>query len=91
LLLWPAGSRAYRWAFAASFAWGAFVAASRVVMGAHYASDVLFSSALAFALMAFGPWEEAPGRGADAPPAQGGARAAQRAAVLETERPEDGK
>ncbi|MHA1268227.1 MAG: phosphatase PAP2 family protein [Candidatus Helarchaeota archaeon] len=28
--------------------WGLFVGASRIVIGAHYASDVLFSSAVAF-------------------------------------------
>ena len=56
LLLWPRGSRGNRWAFASSFAWGLFVALSRVVIGAHYASDVLFSSALVFAMMALAPW-----------------------------------
>ena len=59
LLLWPPGSRGYRWVLAAILSWGAFVAASRVVIGAHYASDVLFSSALVFALMALAPWQEA--------------------------------
>jgi membrane-associated phospholipid phosphatase len=53
LLIWPPGSPGYRWAFAASFGWGVFVASSRVVIGAHYLSDVLFSSALVFAVMAF--------------------------------------
>jgi len=92
LLLWPPGSRGYRWAFAASFAWGAFVAVSRVVIGAHYASDVLFSSALAFALMAFAPWEEAASwREAKALRAEGGVGDAQRAAGPVAEEPEDGK
>jgi len=53
LLLWPRGTARYRFAFAASFSWGAFVCASRVVIGAHYLSDVLFSTAFAFAVMAY--------------------------------------
>lgn len=53
LLLWPRGSARYRLAFVASFSWGAFVCASRVVMGAHYTSDVLFSTAFAFGVMAY--------------------------------------
>jgi membrane-associated phospholipid phosphatase len=56
LLIWPPGSLGYRCACAVSISWGVFVAASRVVIGAHYLSDVLFSSALAFAVMAFAPW-----------------------------------
>lgn len=94
LLLWPPGSRGYRWAFAASFAWGAFVAASRVVIGAHYASDVLFSSALAFSLMALAPWEEAPPSSEEPrelPVEEGGANDAQRAGVPVAGEPEDGK
>ena len=53
LLLWPRGSARFRLAFALSFAWGAFVCASRVVIGAHYLSDVLFSTAFAFGVMAY--------------------------------------
>lgn len=53
LLLWPRGTARYRLAFVASFSWGAFVCASRVVMGAHYMSDVLFSTAFAFGVMAY--------------------------------------
>jgi membrane-associated phospholipid phosphatase len=53
LLIWPPGSAGYRWAFAVSFAWGAFVASSRVVIGAHYLSDVLFSSAFACGVVAY--------------------------------------
>jgi membrane-associated phospholipid phosphatase len=88
LLLWPPGSRGHRWAFAASFIWGAFVAASRVVVGAHYASDVLFSSALAFALMALAPWQEASRPAGEEPrPEAGGA---QRPAAPVPE-PEEGK
>ena len=34
-------------------AWGLFVATGRVVAGAHYASDVLFSTGVAFAVFAF--------------------------------------
>lgn len=89
LLLWPPGSYGHGWAFAASFAWGAFVAASRVVIGAHYASDVLFSSALAFALMAMAPWEEASLSGARELAHE--ASAAQRAAVPGADEPEDGR
>jgi membrane-associated phospholipid phosphatase len=88
LLLWPPGSRGYRWTFAASFAWGTFVAASRVVIGAHYASDVLFSSALAFALMALAPWQEARSPEAPSPREQQGA---QRAPVPVPGLPDDGK
>jgi membrane-associated phospholipid phosphatase len=58
LLIWPPGSVGYRCAFAVSVGWGVFVAASRVVSGAHYLSDVLFSSALAFGVLAFAPWRE---------------------------------
>jgi membrane-associated phospholipid phosphatase len=47
LALWPWGSRALWWAAPLIVGWGLFVAASRVVAGAHYASDVLFSTALA--------------------------------------------
>ena len=53
LLLWPRASARYRLAFVASFSWGAFVCASRVVIGAHYTSDVLFSTAFAFGVMAY--------------------------------------
>jgi membrane-associated phospholipid phosphatase len=53
LLIWPPGSAGYRWAFAVSFAWGSFVACSRVVIGAHYLSDVLFSSAFACSVVAY--------------------------------------
>ncbi|HEU4580189.1 MAG TPA: phosphatase PAP2 family protein [Polyangiaceae bacterium] len=88
LLLWPPGSRGYRWMFAASLAWGTFVAASRVVIGAHYASDVLFSSALAFALMALAPWQAA--RAAEAPSPRE-PQGAQRAPVPAPGLPDDGK
>jgi membrane-associated phospholipid phosphatase len=71
LLIWPRGSTGYRWAFALSLGWGSFVAASRVVIGAHYLSDVLFSSALAFGVMAFAPWRGREARTkCDANPAQ---------------------
>jgi membrane-associated phospholipid phosphatase len=56
LLIWPPGSLGFRWALVVSFSWGVFVAASRVVIGAHYVSDVLFSTALAFAVMSLAPW-----------------------------------
>ncbi len=53
LLIWPRGTRPYRWTLAACLAWGVFVAASRVVAGAHYLSDVLFSTAFAFAVVGY--------------------------------------
>lgn len=53
LLLWPRGSARHRLALVVSFSWGAFVCASRVVIGAHYLSDVLFSTAFAFGMMAY--------------------------------------
>ena len=53
LLLWPKASARYRLTFVACFSWGAFVCASRVVIGAHYTSDVLFSTAFAFGVMAY--------------------------------------
>ncbi|MHA1742683.1 MAG: phosphatase PAP2 family protein, partial [Candidatus Heimdallarchaeota archaeon] len=37
----------------AVFFWGVFVAISRVRIGAHYASDVLFSTGLAFLVTIF--------------------------------------
>jgi membrane-associated phospholipid phosphatase len=67
LLIWPPGSRGYRWAFAVSVGWGSFVAASRVVIGAHYLSDVLFSSALAWGVMAFAPWQSRDARAPGGP------------------------
>jgi membrane-associated phospholipid phosphatase len=53
LLIWPVGSAAYRWALAISVGWGVFVSASRVVLGAHYLSDVLFSSAFVCGVVAY--------------------------------------
>jgi membrane-associated phospholipid phosphatase len=53
LLLWPARSLAWRVGAVLSVGWGCFVAASRVVIGAHYASDVLFSTAFASTVMCF--------------------------------------
>ncbi len=53
LILWPRGSVESRVAAVLSVGWGCFVAASRVVIGAHYASDVLFSTAFAVTFMVF--------------------------------------
>jgi membrane-associated phospholipid phosphatase len=53
LLLWPARSRAWRVGAVLSIGWGCFVGASRLVIGAHYASDVLFSTAFASTVMCF--------------------------------------
>jgi membrane-associated phospholipid phosphatase len=53
VLIWPRGSRHYRWTLGLCIAWGAFVAASRVVVGAHYLSDVLFSTAFAFGVVGY--------------------------------------
>lgn len=50
LALWPRGSLPLKPATALVLGWGGFVAASRVVMGAHYASDVLFSTGICFGL-----------------------------------------
>lgn len=52
-LIWPPGTPRYRWTLALCLAWGSFVAASRVVIGAHYLSDVLFSTAFAFGLVGY--------------------------------------
>ena len=53
MLVWPRGSRPYLWTLALCVGWGVFVAASRVVIGAHYLSDVLFSSAFAFGVVGY--------------------------------------
>lgn len=53
LILWPRGSAESRVAAVLSVGWGCFVAASRIVIGAHYASDVLFSTAFAVTFMVF--------------------------------------
>ncbi|MEY4545462.1 MAG: hypothetical protein RL685_1657 [Pseudomonadota bacterium] len=53
VLLWPRGTREYRWALGLCLLWGTFVASSRVVIGAHYLSDVLFSSAVAFGVVGY--------------------------------------
>jgi membrane-associated phospholipid phosphatase len=53
LLIWPRGSPSYRWALGLCSIWGVFVASSRVVIGAHYLSDVLFSSAFAFGVVGY--------------------------------------
>ena len=53
LLIWPRGTAQYRWALVLCLAWGTFVAASRVVLGAHYLSDVLFSTAFAFGVVGY--------------------------------------
>jgi membrane-associated phospholipid phosphatase len=53
VLIWPRGSSRYRWTLALCASWGVFVAASRVVVGAHYLSDVLFSTAFAFAVVGY--------------------------------------
>jgi membrane-associated phospholipid phosphatase len=51
LLLWPARSLAWWVGAVLSVGWGCFVGASRIVIGAHYASDVLFSTAFACSVM----------------------------------------
>jgi membrane-associated phospholipid phosphatase len=53
LILWPRGSAGSWVAGVLSVTWGVFVAASRVVIGAHYASDVLFSTAFAVTFMVY--------------------------------------
>lgn len=50
LMLWSRNTVGSRIAASLAIGWGAFVAASRVVIGAHYASDVLFSTAFAATL-----------------------------------------
>lgn len=53
VLIWPRGSRQYSWALGLCVLWGAFVASSRVVVGAHYLSDVLLSTAFAFGVVGY--------------------------------------
>jgi membrane-associated phospholipid phosphatase len=53
VLVWPRGSQGYRWALGLCVGWGVFVASSRVVLGAHYLSDVLFSTAFAFGVVGY--------------------------------------
>jgi membrane-associated phospholipid phosphatase len=53
LLIWPRGTPPYWLALAMCLSWGVFVATSRVVIGAHYLSDVLFSTAFAFGVVGY--------------------------------------
>lgn len=65
VLVWRRGSRQYRWTLGLCAAWGVFVASSRVVIGAHYLSDVLFSTAFAFGVVGYAQrssrWTDAAG------------------------------
>jgi membrane-associated phospholipid phosphatase len=63
LMLWPRGSTERRVAAVLSVGWGCFVAASRVVIGAHYVSDVLFSTAFAVTFMVYALEQERPTSG----------------------------
>lgn len=65
VLVWPRGCRQYLWTLGLCVAWGVFVASSRVVVGAHYLSDVLFSTAFAFGVVGYAQ------RSARLPPASG--------------------
>lgn len=53
VMLWPRGTVAARATALFGVCWGIFVALSRVVIGAHYASDVLFSTGLSATVMWF--------------------------------------